>query len=135
MDPTVRWVVLLVAADDIDAQLVAGRLAEEDIPTFLDKDRTGYGDYLLGGSNPHAPVTVLVPEEHLAEALELVSGDEPSPPETGTFDEPGDVEILAARSTAFGVLRALRWWVAVLVIGVMIVFLLESNPLDDLLDL
>jgi hypothetical protein len=134
VDPTVRWVVLLVAADDIDAQLVAGRLAEDDIPSFLDKDRTGYGDYLLGGSNPHAPVTVLVPEEHLAEALELVSGGEQE--REGEFpDEPGDVEILAERSTAFGVLRTLRWWVAVLVIGVMIVFLLESNPLDDLLDL
>lgn len=136
METGVEWSVLVVAADDIDAQLIAGRLAEEDIPSFLDKDRTGYGDYLLGGSNAHAPVSVLVPEDRLAEAIELLAEDEPDPVlNAGDRLEPGEVEVLARGSSAFGTLRTLRGWIGVVVVGVMVWMLLVENPLRDLLDI
>jgi hypothetical protein len=62
------WEPLTTANDDIDAQLLVGLLAEADIPTRVVKNRSGYGDYLYGGSNPWAPVAVHVPATRLAEA-------------------------------------------------------------------
>lgn len=129
------WTVLLVAADDIDAQLVAGRLAEEDIPTFLEKDRSGYGDYLLGGSNPHAPVSVLVPQERLVEARSLMAAESPDGEDEAAavpLDEPP--EVLARPTSTFGAMRTLRPWIAVVVVALLLyALLMEAGPLKDLI--
>lgn len=130
-----EWTVLLVAADDIDAQLVAGRLSEEDIPTFLEKDRSGYGDYLLGGSNPHAPVSVLVPQERLAEARSLMAAESPDGEEEAAAVPPDEPpEVLARPNSTFGAMRTLRPWIAVVVVALILyALLMEAGPLKDLI--
>lgn len=129
------WVVLLVATDDIDAQLVAGRLSEEDIPTFLEKDRSGYVDYLLGGSNPHAPVSVLVPQERLVEARSVIAAESPGYEEDAAAAAPDEPpEVLARPGSAFGAMRTLRPWIAVVVVAALLYALLvEAGPLKDLI--
>ncbi len=54
------WVTLVRASNDIDAHLLAGRLAQEGIEYRFVKDRSAPGAWLYGGSNPWAPVTVMV---------------------------------------------------------------------------
>lgn len=54
------WVTLIRASNDIDAHLLGGRLTEEGIEYQLVKDRSGPGAWLYGGSNPWAPVNVMV---------------------------------------------------------------------------
>ena len=140
MNPESGWTVLLVAADDIDAQLIAGRLSEEDIPTFFEKDRSGYGDYMMGGSNAHAPVSVLVPQDRLAEARSLLAEVDPeSAHETGLG---GDAEddpdvgpaVLARPASASDRLRTLRGWVAIVVVALIVYLLLmEAAPLKDMI--
>jgi hypothetical protein len=55
-----RWVELTKAHDDIDAHLLIGRLQEEGLETRTLKDRSQPGAWLYGGSNPWAPVAILV---------------------------------------------------------------------------
>lgn len=54
------WVTLVRASNDIDAHLLGGRLTEEGIECRFVKDRSGPGAWLYGGSDPWAPVTVMV---------------------------------------------------------------------------
>jgi hypothetical protein len=56
------WRVIERAGNEIDARLIAGHLQDAGIKVVLEKDNSGYGDYLYGGSNPNAPVSLLVPE-------------------------------------------------------------------------
>jgi DNA segregation ATPase FtsK/SpoIIIE-like protein len=78
-----RWEQLASANDDIDAQLLVGVLADAGIETRLVKNRSGYGDYLYGGSNPWAPVEVHVHQHELAEARRIVEEQAaPSAPES-----------------------------------------------------
>ncbi|MDQ4095101.1 MAG: DUF2007 domain-containing protein, partial [Actinomycetota bacterium] len=62
------WVELLTARDDIEAHLLAGRLAEAGVETRTLKDRSGPGAWLHGGSDPWAPVTILVKRVQLEDA-------------------------------------------------------------------
>ena len=55
-----EWTELAEARDDIDAHLLIGLLQETGIETRTVKDRSGPGAWLYGGSNPWAPVMVLV---------------------------------------------------------------------------
>jgi hypothetical protein len=68
------WVPLASAADDIEAHLVTGALAEEGIEVHTEPLRSGSGDYLFGGSNPHAPIRLFVREAQLEEARALMDG-------------------------------------------------------------
>jgi hypothetical protein len=75
------WVQLLNARDDIDAHLLRGRLGEAGVESRLVKDRFAPGAWLYGGSNPWAPVTVMVRRHQLEEArlvLAEISFDAPS---------------------------------------------------------
>ncbi len=58
---------LTTARDDIDAHLLMGRLAQLGIETRRVKDRSS-PSWLYGGSNPWAPVTVLVPRYQFEDA-------------------------------------------------------------------
>ena len=79
------WEQLTTANDDIDGQLIVGMLEETGIETKLVKDRSGYGDYLFGGSNPHAPVAVHVHADDLERARRLLAtAGDVSDPETAT---------------------------------------------------
>jgi hypothetical protein len=76
-----EWVQLVKARDDIDAHLLGGRLDEAGVESRLVKDRFAPGAWLYGGSNPWAPVTVLVRRRQLEDArlvLAEISFDAPS---------------------------------------------------------
>lgn len=62
------WVTLLTAANDIEAHLLAGRLGEAGVDVAVLKDRSAPGAWLYGGSNPWAPVIVLVRKLQLEDA-------------------------------------------------------------------
>lgn len=62
------WTSLVRARDDIDAHLLTGRLAEAGIETTTVKDRGRPGAWTCGGSDPWAPVTVLVRKLQLEDA-------------------------------------------------------------------
>lgn len=65
------WVQLVTATNDIDAHLLAGRLAEAGIDTRTVKDRKAPGAWLYGGSNPWAPAIIYV-RSHLLQDARLV---------------------------------------------------------------
>jgi hypothetical protein len=62
------WVELTQANNDIDAHLLTGRLMESGIETSTVKDRGEPGNWVYGGSNPWAPVTVYVRRLQLEDA-------------------------------------------------------------------
>ncbi len=62
------WVQLLKAANDIEAHLLVGRLNEAGVEVSVLKDRTAPGAWLYGGSNPWAPVIVMVRRLQLTDA-------------------------------------------------------------------
>lgn len=126
MSEDIRWAKLMVAADDIEAHLIVGRLAEAGIDFLVEPDRTGYGDYLMAGHNPHAPVVIHVDADRLREAeLALEEGSDTvgsDLPAQGFEDAP-----LAAPSGA-----GVRWWIAVALLAVIVMgFLLGSAALRD----
>lgn len=105
-----RWVELLVAANDIEAHLISGRLAEAGVEVRVLKDRSAPGAWLYGGSNPWAPVRILVRELQLVDArivMAEVSFDAP-PAHDGAIDPPS-----SHRS------RPLVWWSLALGLGML----------------
>jgi hypothetical protein len=62
------WVTLARAANDIEAHLLIGRLGSAGVETNSVKDRTAPGSWIYSGSNPWAPVTVLVKRLQLDDA-------------------------------------------------------------------
>jgi hypothetical protein len=111
------WERLTTANDDIEAQLLIGILEEENIPTRVVKDRSGYGDYLYGGSNPWAPVAVHVHPSHLDEARRAIESVEPVE-SSGTSNS--DVSRRASWPTV----------IAVAIVGLIVLaFLLQQRSL------
>jgi hypothetical protein len=78
------WVELFRAANDIDAALLIGMLADRGIETHTIKDRSQANSWLYGGSNPWAPVLVYVRRIHLIDArivlaeISLATADGPA---------------------------------------------------------
>lgn len=101
------WVELLVAAHDIDAHLLLGRLGEAGIETTAVKERSAPGAWLLCGSDPWAPVRIFVRRLQLDDArlvlAELAWAGPPAPP----------VEPRAAELRR----RSFVWWAAALLLG------------------
>ncbi|MGH2753094.1 MAG: putative signal transducing protein [Actinomycetota bacterium] len=103
------WIKLIDAPDDIEAHLIVGRLAEAGIETRTLKDRSGPGTWLYTGSNPWAPVTVLVRKLQLEDAqLVLAEVAFAAPPA-----EPDD----SARSGRWW--GPVLWWTAAISLGVL----------------
>ena len=105
------WVTLVRASNDIDAHLLAGRLTEEGIEYRFIKDRSGPGAWLYGGSDPWAPVTVMVRKLQfedarivLAEASMRAPAVEPVRPKFG-----------GGRKLS----TSLLWWAIALALGVL----------------
>jgi hypothetical protein len=117
LDDEVDWQPLTVAADDIDSHLLAGRLEEEGVPVLFARDVSGYGDYLFGGANPHAPVHIMVPKDLLSEARRVV--ESVGLPE----DDPMEVPTLAAGSGF-----PWRWAIAVVLLGLLLLGLFLQSP-------
>lgn len=104
------WVELSTARDDIEAHLLIGRLAESGIETRTVKDRSGPGAWLYGGSNPWAPVAILVKRIQLEDArlvLAEISWAQPAvDPDTPPSPE------------SAGRPHVVAWWAAALALGI-----------------
>jgi len=100
------WVELFRAANDIDAALLVGRLADRSIETRTIKDRSQPNSWLYGGSNPWAPVLVYVRRIHLIDARIVLAEIS-----LATADVP-------ARTSERGRRRIPRmWWATALALG------------------
>lgn len=62
------WVELIRAHGDIDAHLLVGRLSEAGVETRTVTDRSAPWTWMLAGSNPWAPVSILVRRLQLEDA-------------------------------------------------------------------
>ena len=105
---------LIKARHDIDAHLLEGRLQEVGIEARKVKDRAAPGAWLYGGSNPWAPVSILVRRLQLEDARLVLAEI--------SFDGPDAVEVHSetdARRVPFPVL----WWATALALGVVFVLL------------
>jgi hypothetical protein len=116
------WVELTRARDDIDAHLLAGRLLEAGIETRAVKDRFAPGAWLYGGSNPWAPVTIMVHRVQLDDArlvLAEISYEAPSA-DTGRTSERRERQ------------NPVAWWVAAVVLAALVtaIFVSEVGPSD-----
>ena len=81
------WVELFRAANDIEAALLLGKLADAAIETHSIKDFNAPGTWVYGGSNPWAAVMIYVRRFQLIDArivlaeVSLEAPDEPSVPD------------------------------------------------------
>jgi hypothetical protein len=98
-----EWVELINARDDIDAHLLLGRLSEAGVEARTIKDRRAPGAWLYGGSNPWAPVVVLVRRFQLDDARLVLAKISFYAP------EPAPREELA--------LDPVRWWLVALALA------------------
>jgi hypothetical protein len=108
------WVHLITARHDIDAHLLEGRLHEAGIESRQVKDRNAPGAWLMGGSNPWAPVGILVHRIQLDDArlvLAEISLDGPNADELAA--------LARSRRRSFPVV----WWVTALLLGLVLTVL------------
>ena len=113
-----RWVELTRAHDDIDAHLLTGRLQEAGIETRTMKDRSGPGAWLLGGSDPWAPVIILVRTFDLDPAKIVLA----ELAYEGPAVDPARPRPRAARRRA-----ATVWWVTAVLLGVTFTALIVAQ--------
>jgi hypothetical protein len=99
------WIELVRARDDIDAHLLVGRLDEAGVAARTVKDRRAPGAWLYGGSNPWAPVLVLVRRLQLDDARLVLARI--------SFDAPAATQRDRVRDDPAGALR----WVVALALG------------------
>ena len=67
-DPPDGWISVATAANEYQAHLIRGALEDEGIKVVLEAFATGAGAYLHAGSDPTAPVRMLVPRDQEDEA-------------------------------------------------------------------
>lgn len=102
-----RWVELITARNDIDAHLLSGRLSEAGIETRSLKDRRSPGAWLYGGSDPWAPVMILVLRYDLEAArVVLAEISYSAPAAESRHRAPGRRDRLAV-----------IWWVTAILLG------------------
>lgn len=106
------WVELLKARDDIEAHLLGGRLSEAGIEARNVKDRSAPGAWMYGGSNPWAPVTILVRRVELEEAKVVLAEISWTAPAYDAAPRELPPEEASRR-------RTLMWWAAALVLGAL----------------
>ena len=114
------WVRLLTAANDIEAHLVSGRLLEAGVEVRVVKDRSAPGAWLYGGSNPWAPVTVMVRQRQLTDAR-LVMAEV-------SFE--GPAAIRGAEPGAVGWRRPLVFWSFALGLGLLLTSVALARTAD-----
>jgi hypothetical protein len=103
------WTELTRARNDIDAHLLVGRLQEGGIETRTVKDRQSLGAWIYAGSNPWAPVMILVRRFQLDDArliLMEISLDAPR-----AF-QPRISHVSRGRSSVI-------WWATALLLGLL----------------
>ena len=112
------WVVLIKARHDIDAHLLSGRLAEAGIETRTVKDIAAPGAWLYGGSNPWAPVSILVKKIDLDDARVVLAEISYEGP---TADQ------LAARAAERHEDFPVVWWITAVLLGAAVSVLVLSQ--------
>jgi hypothetical protein len=110
-----EWVELIKARHDIDAHLLTGRLEEAGIETRSVVDRGAPGAWLYGGSNPWAPVAVMVRRFQLEDARIVLAEI--------SFDGPSAAE-LAGRARERRASFPIVWWATALLLGAVFVVLI-----------
>ena len=103
------WVELIRARGDIDAHLLAGRLLEAGVESRTVKDRSSPGAWVLAGSDPWAPIAILVRRFQLEDArlvLAEISFDLPPAP-------PPARRVMRRRRWS----GPLLWWAVAIVLG------------------
>lgn len=103
-----EWVVLIKARHDIDAHLLGGRLTEAGIESRTMKDVSAPGAWMFGGSNPWAPVSILVKKLDLDEARVVLAEI--------SFEGPS-ADRLAARDDELHPAFPVLWWITALLLG------------------
>lgn len=103
------WVRLLRAPNDIEAHLLVGRLGEAGVEARLLRDKGAPGTWLYGGSNPWAPVTVMVRVRQLDDArLVLAEVSFEGPDHVPAAPEKRDWRIPVV------------WWVTAIALGTLL---------------
>ncbi|HJR46469.1 MAG TPA: DUF2007 domain-containing protein [Actinomycetota bacterium] len=115
------WVRLVVAPNDIEAHLLAGRLDEAGITVHLLKDRSGPGAWLYGGANPWAPAAILVRRLQLDDARLVLAEISFEAPDA----RPGP-GLLTARDWRTPVL----WWSLALGLGLLLTGVALARTVD-----
>lgn len=115
------WVELTRISGEVDANVVAGSLENEGIPTRVEKTA---GVWRYGASDAFVVMAIYVPDDRAAEAKELLARLSASGSEQGqTAAEDGGADPFV-RS------RGLRWWVALLILVGLLVAFLQSEVLE-----
>lgn len=112
------WAVLIKARHDIDAHLLAGRLTEAGIESRTMPDVGAPGAWMCGGSNPWAPVSVLVKKLDLDDAKVVLAEISYEGPTTDQL-----VAQAVERQRSFPIV----WWVTAVLLGVALSFLVLSQ--------
>lgn len=102
------WVELLRAHDDIEAHLIGGRLETAGVEVSMLKDRSGPA-WLYGGSNPWAPVTLMVRKLQLDDARLVLA--------EVAYEAPSLSEV---SETTGGWRRPVMFWAAALALGTLL---------------
>ncbi|MEA2486914.1 MAG: putative prokaryotic signal transducing protein [Actinomycetota bacterium] len=105
------WVTLVRAANDIDAHLLAGRLTQEGIEYRFVKDRSDPGAWLYGGSNPWAPVTVMVKKIQFEDARIVLA--------EASMEAPAVEPVRPAEQRRRPLSYSLVWWALALALGAL----------------
>ena len=113
------WVCVFRAAGDIEAHLLSGRLEASGIETSSIKDRRGAA-WLHGGSDPFAPVDIMVRRLQLEEARLVLAEIAYEIP----FEPSPDAKT--------GWRTALVWWGAALALGVAFTSIALARTADQL---
>lgn len=106
-----EWVQLFRAAHDIEAHLLGGRLGEAGIESQWIKDRSG-PSWLIGGSDPWAPVTIMVRRYDLIPARIVLAEIAYDAPAADTTEAAADPSRMTWK-------RALIWWALALGLGIL----------------
>lgn len=125
------WVELTKVNGEIDAQLVAGSLENEGIPTRLQKSSA---EWRYGAADAFVLIAIYVPGDRIDEARELL--DHPTGEEGAAFDidqtsilDVSDASEDPAADPFFRG-RPSRWWVAALILVGLVVAFAQSDILE-----
>ena len=114
------WVELFRAADDIEAALLLGRLADAAVETRSIKDRNAPGTWVYGGSNPWAAVMIYVRRFQLIDArIVLAEVSLEIPAEPSAADRRGRRRVPR------------MWWATALALGVALSAIAVQQAADE----
>ncbi|MGH2827384.1 MAG: hypothetical protein ACRDKF_10485, partial [Actinomycetota bacterium] len=114
------WVELFRAANDIEAALLLGKLADAAVETRSIKDRNAPGTWVYGGSNPWAAVMIYVRRLQLIDARIDLAEDSLEIPEEPSVED---------RRSRRRVPR--MWWATALALGIALSAIAVQQAADQ----